>query len=1204
MKFKRLEAYGFKAFADKTVINFEDGITAIVGPNGSGKSNIVDAIRWVLAERSPKLLRGKSMQDVIFNGTERRKAMSYCEVSLVFNNEGPDRIFKNLEFDEVKITRKLYKNSGSEFFINDTPARMVDVIAMVRETGLGREGYSIVRQGKIQEIIDAKPEARRALFEDAAGVLPSKVARREALANLDTANTNIQQLEALLAEMERNVNTLEKKAEAAKKYFEIVDELRKLEANSYIFTKDNQAAQVERIKGIIKGLEEDIEGLTEEQEKKSNEFEKVTNEQAQIDVLLDNAQREQTELAVKQENILGKGNTYSATKEGFLETKKDYSDRLAKLEDHLDDLNASYREYYSKMKMAQEDQDDVQTEYNEALARQNELTTDILNRETALESKNSEIAKLLESVGDIKKNIGKIEAQKQATLDRIGEYDEEIQELQQKIDDNEVIKSGFEASVTKLKTQSDRLEDTLSKFNERYEELETSIENARSRTEELNADYQSYKVRVSVLEAKEGYSGPVQRLLKESRENQYVRSKVMGAVVDLMEVPKNLETAVATALGADINSVVTKDANDARDLINYQKQRGIGSIKYLPLTTVKLRDIDPACRGIVNERGCLGVASKLIKYDSKYNNVFQHLFGNTVFCENIDLGVIIAEKYNYRVKIVTLDGDKLETSGAISGGAKNVYSTGLINQEVQLKEFKEKLVEAEKEFASLKKQYQEDKEEFEELSEQIKEYEKEAEEATGKYIQENSRYEAIVDIIVDLNKRLEEAKSGKAEATKNYELYTEALAKVSKQNSDISSNKDDVNTAAQEGRAEFNAKKKEKAEVDEKVRNLSVQLQGLISKIEWYDNELKRLDGEKETTKRNIESCKEILAVKESDIKSVESKIKSTVLSEEDKKRLQELETVIAQYNEKKRELIETTKRVQEENSKLSTKILEFTHKKDTNEKKLISMDERMKALEAKIMEDYGLDYNSALEYKDEAFEFEPAQDRIKSLKASKNALGQVDPTSVDMYAEEKQRYDAKKVEYDDMIKAKTDLEQIIADLSKEIEEKFNAEFTKIQANFQDIFKELFAGGSGRLSIKEPEEGQDPLDAGVEIYAQPPGKRIQDMTVLSGGEQALTAIALLFAILKLRPLPFCILDEVEAALDEGNVGVYAKYLQKFSKETQFIVITHRKPTMERADRLFGITMQERGVSKIVSVGLEDAVKHSSTKAEKLSKDEE
>ena len=1203
MKFKSVEAYGFKSFADKVTFNFQDGITAIVGPNGCGKSNVVDAVRWVLGERSVKLLREKSMQDVIFHGTERRKAMSYSEVSLKFNNEGPDRIFKKLDFDEVIISRKLYKNGTSEYYINGTQARYTDLIAIVRETGLGREGYSIVGQGKIDDIVKAKPENRRAIFEDAAGVLPSKQARKTALDNLKEYEINKQNLEIMLSEIERNVNTLEKKSEAAKKWLDIVEELKKLEANSYIFQKDNQASQKERLGGIIAGLTEEIEHLNTELLEKSKAFSMAMADQSQIDEQLSDIQKEQTALAVKQESILGRGNTYSATRDGYLNTKKDYSKRLIEFEQDLDDTNAKYRETFAKKQMAEEDKLEIQDDYNAAVTRQNALTKEILERESALDVKNSEIAKLLESVGDIKANIGKIEAQKEAVLDRIDEYNDEIKDIQEQIDNNEEIRANFEQSVKKLKDQKDRLEETVEKLNNRYGELEASIKHAQEsvasfneRREALLAQRDLYEKLVS---AKEGFGVPVQRLLKAAKENPYIKSKFIGVVADLMTVPKNIQYAIETVLGNSLQSVVVENEYDAKELIDFQKQNNIGRITFLPLSSYKPRDLEPQCRSIVNERGCLGVASKLISYNPRYSTIFSGLLGNTVICENSDYGIEIARKYNYQVRIVTLDGELFNTTGSIVGGSTTNKGVGILSQETRLAEIKQEIVDLENEFKDLKRQYLEDKSEYEDLEEQIEEYEKEASEVNDNYITENSRYEAIINILVDLNKRLEQAQKGKVEEEKQYQLYSAALAKVDAENKSITDSKSGIDKDAKEGREAFNQMKKEKILIDEKVQKLAVDLQTIKDKIENLTEELNRLDHVKENIKDSIRQCKEILDSNASDIKNVDSKIKSTVMSEEDKKRLREIEVVIKQYEDKKRALIEKANKLSDEKSALSQKMLDATDKKNQNEKRLLSIDERMAALEARILEDYNLDYDSALQYKDPEFQYEPAQDRIKSLKASKNALGQVDVHSIEDYKVEKERFDSKHVEYEDLIKAEADLKQVIDDLTNEIMEKFNAEFAKMQANFQETFKELFAGGSGRLEILPPEEGQDPLDAGIEIFAQPPGKVVKEMLSLSGGEQALTAMAVLFAILRLRPLPFVILDEVEAALDEGNVGVYAKYLKKFSKETQFIVITHRKPTMEKSDLLFGVTMQERGVSKVVQVSLQEAVSHSTTEAEQI-----
>ena len=1198
MKLEKLEAYGFKAFADKATLNFQEGITAIVGPNGCGKSNVVDAIRWVFAERSPKLLRSKVMQDVIFYGTERRKAMSYSEVSLTFNNAGPDRIFKNLEFDQVVLTRKIYKDGHSEFFINGTQARMTDIAAIIRETGLGREGYSIVGQSRITEIINAKPEARRAIFEDAAGVLPAKQARKEALANLAEYKINKEQLELLLDEIGRNLNTLERKAEAAKKYIEIRNELMLLEANSYIFQKDNHAAQVQRIQAVIDGLVEEIDHLNKELEANEDKFNSLMQEQASLDSQLTEAQKEQTALAVKRESILGQGNTFSATKDGYLRTREDYSNRLKQLEEDQDKANASYREFYSKLKMAEEEKEDTENDYNEAVKRQNELTKEILDRELALENKNSEINKLLESVGDIKANIGKIEAQKQATLDRIAEYDEDIENIQKDIDANEGAKQALEESSNELKAQKDKLEATIERLNNRYSELEERINFARERTAELNSECESLRTKIPFLEQMiNSRGGAVNKLLAAAKQNDSLKSKIVGVVASLMDVSEKLQVAIETALGNDINSVVVNYDYDTTSLIDYLKKNNLGSVKFLPLNSYKTRAIDPACRNIVNERGCLGIASDLIKFNPKYERIFLGLLGGTVICENAAIGVDLARKYNYQVRIITLDGEKYETSGAIIGGS-NRSGEGLLSLESQLKSAKEEFANKANEFNEIKIQYKEDVEEYGDLDGQIQEYEKEAEEANIKYVAENSRYEAMVNIIVGLQDRLTKATKDKASAQEQYELYAAALAKVSQESSSVTSSKEDVDLAARAGREEFNAMKEEKSQIDATVTTLSIQLQDLKNNIERYNGELTRLDGVKENIKANINQCRELLSTNDTNIKDVDSKIKKTVMSDEEKKRLDSIESVIDDINRKKIELSDKIKKASDEKGEISQNILSATAKKGKNEASLVALDERIKNLEEKIKEDYDLDYESAQQFKDENFDYASAQERIKHLKGAKNQLGTVDVNSIEEYQEVKVRFEEKNHEYEDLIKAEADLNKIIDDLSKEILDKFNAEFIKIQQNFQSTFTELFAGGTGRLTIMEPEEGQDPLDAGVEIYAQPPGKKIKNMISLSGGEQALTALAILFAILRLRPLPFCVLDEVEAALDEGNVGVYAKYLKKFAKDTQFIVITHRKPTMEKADVLFGITQQERGVSKVVQVSLEEAVKHSKTEAER------
>ena len=1203
MKFEGIEFYGFKSFADKVSVSFNDGITAIVGPNGCGKSNIVDAIRWVLGEQSVKLLRGKKMSDVIFAGTEKRKSMSYAEVSLRFNNAGPDRIFPTLEMDEVTISRKMYRDDSSEYSINGVRARYTDIRALVRGTGLGREGYSIIGQGKIAEIISAKPENRRAIFEDAAGVLGSKIARRDAMRNLEEYETNKKTIESLMTEMQRSLTSLEKQAENAKKYTSIVADLKVLEANAYLFQKENNVVQKEKINAKIKGYIENLEKLDIDSKDWNEKFDKLTDEQRDLDSRLSDIMEEQTKLAVKKENITGQGNTLLAKKEGLLNTKQDYSDRLAKLEQDIRDKDKEIRDANNKISMDNEEKLDIEKDYNDSIKVQNDLMKEILEREQALEDKNSEINKLLESVGDIKANLGKIQGQAESQKERLKEIEEEIKSLDEKIDNNEKISAELEKAVNKSKTTRDNLESTIEKLSNRNAELIDLIDEAEETINKLREDASLRLGKINYLDEMvknhEGFAAPVQQLLKAADNDPKIKQKILGVVASVIKVEDRLQLAIEAALGNALQNIIVNDEYTARDLIQYQKQNRIGRITFLPLTSYRPRELDPTCLSIVREKGCLGVASKLISYDPKFNVIFAGLLGNTVVIDTIDNAIDIARKYHYQVKIVTLDGEILNTTGSISGGSQKATTTGLIAQEDKLKQLKKEYNEVAKKYNELNVKYKEYKEEKEDINDQLDEYDKEFNDAVRKYLQDNGKYEAIVNVIIDLNNSKDKALENKKKVEDSINIINEALSRANAQSDSINVDKVGKDGEAKTGRDYFNSKKEEKAKLDAKILDMKMKIQELENDIKTQQSNIERLEREKVSTNSEIEICRGVLKTNETNINQADLSIRKTVISKEDLKRLSEIEAVIKKYNARKNEIIEELKIVTKKKDEISSSIVDLTDKKAKAEASLISIDEKMVSLENRIKEEYELDYDSCLELRLAEFDYVEAQSKIKSLKASKASIGPVNLDAVQQFDEEKERFDAKKTEYDDLIKAEADCKKIIDDLSKDILEKFTTEFNKINENFQEVFKELFGGGTGRLEILEPEEGQDPLDAGIEVKIQPPGKRVQHMALFSGGEQALTAMAILFAILKLRSLPFCVLDEVDAALDEGNVGIYAKYLKKFSKETQFIVITHRKPTMEKSDILFGVTMQEKGVSKMVNVNIKEAIEHSTTVAEKI-----
>lgn len=1202
MKFEGIEIYGFKSFADRVTIDFQNGLTGIVGPNGCGKSNVVDAIRWVLGEQSAKILRGKTMQDVIFNGTARRKSLSFCEVDLKFNNEGPNRIFKNLEFDKVIISRKLYRNGNSEYLINGTNAHLRDIRAMIRETGLGREGYSIIGQGKIDEIINSKPEGRRAIFEDAAGVLSSKLAKKEAEANLADYQIKKDQYISLLQEVERSVNRLAKESETAKKAVEIVNRLTYLEANSYVFQKENNGVQKEKIKSKIEGIKEQIESLTKENQKYIDRFTELTEEQKSLDVQLGQIRDEKTKLAVKEESVRGAGNTLLATQEGLLNTKEDYSNRLKDLETENDANNALIRDLIAQKSMTIEERDDLQKEYNAAIKIQSQLMGDILSREQEIELQTKEVTDLIKTLGDIKGDLGKINAQKVAVLDRIADLVEEIASLENQLSEHEKNRDAHESIYQKSKKEKERLDNTVSELLNTFHELRAELEEIRNEAQELQSDISAEKARVAILEdyvnQHSAFSGAVQRLLQAADVDSSISSKILGVVANIVKVEEKYQVAIETALGASIQHIVVEDEEDGKFLIRYLQSRNLGRVTFLPISSFKTRELDPVYMPILKERGCLGIASKLISYPSKFASIMSGLLGSTIICDNIDNAVNIARKYSYGVKIVTLDGEVLNTSGSMSGGSTK-SGVSILSQEKQLETLQTELKKHEERFNELKRIFKEKNEEYIDIDEQLKEYESNAKIANDNYIRENAIYEAIVSNIIDVQERLEKAKEKKLEQEEKIEIINKALEKIDKQNQDLRGNTSSIDGEAKKNREEFNQKKEEKAKIDARITEIKISLEGLRVKLNQIETDLNQAEEKKKIIKSNIDDCRNILATNDFKLKATTSNISKNVLSEEDKKRLKEIDAVIKKYDERKLEVVEEIRKNDEKRTDISNKLISLNTQKTNHENSLARMDERMNALEIRIREDYDLDYEKALLYKDDEFDFESAQTEIKSLKGQRSQLGPVNYNAVEEYAKEKERFESLDKEYQDLIIAENDLKGVIANLSQEILEKFTVEFNKINEHFKEIFKEVFGGGSGELRIKEPEEGQDPLDAGVDVYAQPPGKKVALLMQLSGGEKALTAIAILFAILRLRPMPFCVLDEVEAALDEGNVGVYAKYLKKFSKETQFIVITHRKPTMKLADILYGVAMQEQGVSKVYYASIEEAIKHSSEIPERV-----
>lgn len=1194
MNFKRIEIFGFKSFADKVDVAFNDGITGIVGPNGCGKSNVADAIRWVLGEQSAKLLRGKSMQDVIFNGTARRKPLSVCEVSLVFDNSA--KIFPNVEYEEIVITRKLFRSGDSEYYINRTPCRLRDIQDLIRDTGLGREGYSIVGQGRIDEIVNARPKDRRAIFEDAAGVLKFKQRKIESERKLVRTRDNIDRLEDIINEIGRRLAPLEKQSNDAKKYLELRDSLRTLEVNEYLYQYEHSDAQKQNVQLKLQGILEEYARKSAQQAQIERDYQSKSVELTNVDTYIGKLHRRQTDLAVEAEAIRGQGNTFSERIANLQEQRDNYAKRIADLEEDFDVKTAQLRDFVSRLGMETEERDEMDAEYREMSDKHLALVDEIVRREQAIESTNSELMRALESIGDIKADKGKLLAEREISLTRMAELDEEIAQIRAQIETDERVKRTYEENVERCERERKSLAATRNEVVGEHNEIKARVENAREEIKTLTGTIQSLQTKCKILEdfkrEYDGFGGAVKKLMQAARDNTRLAGCIQGVVAEIIRVPDKLETAIEMALGASMQNIVTANEDDAKYLIEYLKQNRLGRLTFLPMTSFKARELEEYLRPITKEKGCLGVASKLIGYDAKYNNILSGLLGRTLICEDMDSAIAIARKYRYAVKIVTLQGEILNPSGSMTGGSKKSETSNILSQEREIANAKELLGKAQTRFNQLTRQLRQDLETLEELQVQLAEFEEEVKNAEVAYATENGKLDKVCSKITVLLQDLQARSTSRGNLQEKIKVIAEAIARIDKQGENVLDLRSSADDAAAKSKAEFDEKKRQKDELNERLTDLRVRIKACEAEIESLNANIERTKAECADITSEIGDCKVSLKQLDERIYQARNNLDNAVVSEEDQKQFREIVEKIASLDEYKKKLNAEIAELVASKDALAKEIMQIGEARVKQEAALEKIDDVMANMELHIAEEYNLDYESAKSLRTEDFDFAQAQSEINRIKRAKNALGPVNIDAIEEFRIEGARYREMSEERDDLNRTAADLEKIIQDVSKEMLDQFQREFAKINENFQLIFKELFGGGSGKLVIEPVEEGEDILDAGIEILAEPPGKTLKSITLFSGGEKALIAIAILFAILRLKAMPFCVLDEIEAALDDANAGLFAKYLGRFSKGTQFIVITHRKPTMELADRLYGVTMQEKGVSKIVSVSLADAVKQS------------
>ncbi len=1192
LNFERIELLGFKSFADKVKIDLLDGITAIVGPNGCGKSNVADAIKWVLGEQSAKSLRGGSMQDLIFNGTQSRKSLSYCEVSLYFNNT--EKIFPSMEYTEVVMTRKLYRSGESEYFINRQPCRQKDIINTLHECGVSKDGYTIIGQGKVSEILSSKPEDRRSIFEEAVGIAKTKKDRKETISQLNRTNDNIMRVSDILTERERQLEPLARQAEKTRAHRVLAEDLKIHQINEYLYKYDNSSDVKKKISDRIQGLKENLEARANELEETVRVYNEHQAEIASADDMIRNLNEQITERAVDIEKHTGAAKVFAEKISFFRSEIERLNNEITRSEEKTLELNKTLAFKKEYIKKCNKEIDALTLRATEIGKKITELTDEINRGEGEEQAVQSQVLKNAESLADIKQSLGALSSEESVISERqkgvvvkvnllCDKYDNLLLEINSA---KESLKKSEELILELNEKIKDKSVD-VSSTNEFIAKIDNEIHSVKSR---LIGEETSLKFYAGLKESFNGYSFAVKNLLTAAKNNEAINSKVKGVVASLLSCDKKFETAIQTAIGGAMQNVVTANTEDAEYLINYLKRTEGGRVTFLPVSSVKPRFNGSEIISASKEYGALGLATEIVKYDGYYQNVISYLLGGTLICEDLKSATNIARKYKFQFKIVTLEGDVLSQSGSMTGGSKRQNDTNLLSIDRSVKEFTEAVNNDKAQLVRLEKNRQELLDRVNEEVTELDNLKLNLTETRQEVVLLREKISSQSVLLEETESEIEKNKDEIALITNRLLQIKEEVTGFTKGDEKITKEKEDASKEQSIRREKFNALKKERDELLRENTDVQARLSYLHAEISASENDKERILGELKALEEERENAKSTIANDEVIIKELSLKAEKVALPEEEQRKLNELRKKLSEVDEKKVKLNEMILQDNLRRDSLQAEINKSTERKNQEEINYAKVDAELEFMSQNIFTEYQLTYETCIPFKQENYDIAMSSHDIATLKRKISMLGNINPNAIEEYNELSASYNELLAQRDDLVKAQGDLQKVIDDLTKEMALVFDEGFKTIRTNFSKIFKELFGGGNADLIVEESLTG-DPLDAGIEIVAEPPGKKLQKISLLSGGEMSLTAIAILFAILRLRPMPFCVLDEIEAALDDANVDRFANYLKKFSKETQFICITHKKVTMEHADGLFGVTMPEKGVSSIVSVKLADAVKY-------------
>ena len=1179
MYLKSIEVQGFKSFANKIVFDFHNGITGIVGPNGSGKSNVADAVRWVLGEQRVKQLRGGTMQDVIFAGTENRRPLSYAYVAITLDNSDHQLA---IDYEEVTVSRRLYRSGESEYLINGAACRLKDINELFYDTGIGKEGYSIIGQGQIDRILSSKPEESRELFDEATGIVKFKRRKNTAQKKLEDEKQNIVRINDILAELEKQLGPLEKQSAVAREYLKKKEALKLYDVNMFLL-------ETGRVQRAITELETKIGDADRELKETTEQYEKIKKEHARIEEELEELNRrlDETKEAASRAG-LGRQQL-----EGQIEVLKEQIHSVQQggeqLEGRLKNIAADVKERQEAREKLAAEQAELAKQLEaatavstEADARLQELRARIEAENTAAETSKNSIISLLNERASTKGRLQRYDAmQEQAQIRRTelnqklllaksseeeqrGQYEgyrKELEEVSGRIIELSEIQREKEAEAESLRRE-------LGKKNEELEIGQSAFHRESSRLESLR----------NMAERYDGYGNSIRKIMEQKKNVPGIE----GVVADLIKVDQRYETAVETALGGSIQNIVTENEETAKRLIEYLKKNRFGRATFLPLTSVGGRG-GFAKPEALKEKGAIGLASTLVRADKKYDRVVQHLLGRVLVAEHIDDAIRIARKYNHSIFIVTLEGESLSPGGSMTGGAFR-NSSNLLGRKRELTELEENVQkleadirEARLRIEALREQRRARRTEAESLNAELQQLYLNQNTAKMNSDQAKARLDEIIEGYSGLRKELSEIEKQFADIRDSREAIFREIRESEEQEKQNEARIEAAQIALTE------LKQKESAGISENER-AHLNLAALTQKAGFVDEnaarierELTRLHAEEQEIQESMQKGDADIEAKKEGIGALQKQIEAMIAESE------RLSSETAELGGRREALLTGQKDFftrREELSEKQTHLDKEVFRLNSQREKL---EETADSLTDYMWEEYELTYNTALPMKKEEYtDLAALKKQTSVLKDEIRKLGDVNVNAIEDYKNISERYEFMNTQRNDLVKAEETLMGIIEELDTGMRRQFEEQFARIRVEFDKAFKELFGGGKGTLEL-DPDA--DMLEAGVRIIAQPPGKKLQNMMQLSGGEKALTAISLLFAIQNLKPSPFCLLDEIEAALDDSNVNRFAKYLHKLTKNTQFIIITHRKGTMESADRLYGITMQEKGVSTLVSVNL-------------------